>query len=79
MTVPESLLWRLFPFGVLALLALWGLVSPRSQWRVLYSWQHRYRDAEHPDDQHELVFHHATMTLGLSVAVGLLVVLGSTT
>ncbi|MEO9323513.1 hypothetical protein ABFT23_08495 [Nocardioides sp. C4-1] len=74
--VPESLPWLLSPFGVLLLLALWGIAAPRSQWRVLYSWQHRYREHEHPADQHDLVFQTAVVLLGLAIAGGALVTLG---
>ncbi|HIZ35793.1 MAG TPA: hypothetical protein H9815_08440 [Candidatus Ruania gallistercoris] len=35
--------WMLIPPAIVILLAVWGLVSPQSQWRTLWRWQGRYR------------------------------------
>lgn len=49
-------------------LLLWGVISPRSQWKTLYAWRYRNPDANEPSDTlYEL------NRLGNIVGVGLLV------
>ena len=62
-----------FFLGVAALLGavlLWGLVSPRSQWRVLVGWSTRDPDRAEPGDG----IHGLTRIICLAGLVGLLVV-----
>jgi hypothetical protein len=68
--LPESLFWRLLPVGVIALLSLWGLVHPRSLWRVLYSRQRRYQHIGNEDEQDSRVRLHSAYGIFLTVVLG---------
>lgn len=69
---PESLFWRLLPVGIILLLSLWGLVHPRSQWRLLYSRQRRYQHIRNEDEQDSRVRLYGLYGLFLSVVLGCL-------
>ncbi|MBM7786341.1 hypothetical protein [Tenggerimyces flavus] len=43
----HDLLWLLLP---LSAVPIWGIISPRSQWRVLHAWLYRNPEANEPSD-----------------------------
>lgn len=67
---PESLFWRLFPAGIILLLSLWGLVHPRSQWRLLYSRQRRFQHIRNEDEQDFTVREHGVYGIFLTLVLG---------
>ncbi|EWS82454.1 hypothetical protein BF93_11095 [Brachybacterium phenoliresistens] len=68
--VPENDLLRVAPFAVVAALCLWGLISPRTSWRLLWGWQQRYRRVEERD-RPALVRRQLLLPLILAVVLGL--------
>ncbi|MBO9578254.1 MAG: hypothetical protein J7480_05740 [Microbacteriaceae bacterium] len=58
--------------GLLGAILLWGLVSPRSQWRVLVGWSTRDPDGAEPGDG----VHGVTRIISLVGLLGLLAVVG---
>lgn len=68
--LPASPWIRGIPFLIVAALSLWGLVSPRSQWRVLWGWQPRYRNIKDQYARDALVRRSSTVPLLISIVMG---------
>ncbi|MBO0891658.1 MAG: hypothetical protein J2P14_12125 [Acidothermales bacterium] len=70
--IPDERIWRELPVVLLAALSVWGLVSPRTQWPVLWGWQRRYRHLQEPRERAETIRRSVIVPLIIGVVLGLI-------
>ena len=64
--------WAWIIFFAVAVLAVWGAISPRSQWNTLSAWQYRNPDANEPSD----AAYALTRVVNVIGLIGVLIMLG---
>lgn len=74
--IPDDPLLRALPFGFVAAICLWGLISPRTQGPILWRWQRQYRQLDkNPAARDELIRRQSTLPFIVSIVVGLMLLL----
>lgn len=70
--IPDDQFWRLLPLAIVVALCLWGMIWPRSQWRLLWGWQSRYHHVAGADERARLVRRSLVVPLIVSIIAGIL-------
>lgn len=69
---PDNVWWMQAPLLLMIVVSLWGLIGPRSQWRITWSRSGPYRYVDDPREQVSMVRRRSTLVLILCVVMSLL-------